>query len=66
MLSTTSRWDRFIEVTADIPWGVLLLLAVGVLRLFDRISAEDVRGFLTAAGLFGIGHGLGRGNKTRH
>jgi hypothetical protein len=60
---TSSDWDRTFERVADIPWGLVLLLTLGLLIGFGLVQEEDVRTFATAAGLFGIGHGIHTGAK---
>src|SRR4051812_14681614 len=57
-------WDFFFERTADIPWGVLLVLVLVGLLAFGRVKGDDVqtiRALATSAGLFGIGHGIHSG-----
>jgi hypothetical protein len=56
-------WDTIFERSADIPWGVLLLFVIVILMLKGSVHADDVRAFATAAGLFGLGHGIHTGSK---
>jgi hypothetical protein len=55
------RYDATVDRVADFPWGILLALG-GVLVLFvgGAAKVEEAKGLLTAAGLFGIGHGIHR------
>ena len=57
------NWDCIFERIADIPWGVLLLIVLGILLAFGLVRTDDIRAFATAAGLFGIGHGIHTGAK---
>ncbi len=54
-----TAWDRFVIAVADVPWGVLLaLLAVGFILFGGADGLDKAVPMLTAAGLFGIGHGV--------
>jgi hypothetical protein len=56
-------WDQIFERIADIPWGVVLLITLVILVTSGRVQADAIRTFATAAGLFGIGHGIHTGSK---
>jgi hypothetical protein len=61
-----SGLDLVFERIADIPWGVLLVLALVALLACGKVRGDDiqtVRAFAASAGLFGIGHGIHSGAK---
>jgi hypothetical protein len=53
-----SWWDVAIERIADVPWGLLLVVFAFVVLITGWTGVEESRAILTAAGLFGIGHGI--------
>jgi hypothetical protein len=58
--------DPIFERIADIPWGVLLVLALVALLAFGKVKGDDIqtiRALAASAGLFGIGHGIHSGAK---
>ena len=58
-IGTTSKWDRFVIWSADVPWGVLIALgAVMLIALGGKDGLAKAMPLLTAAGLFGVGHGI--------
>jgi len=56
------------DLIADVPWGVIAFFTVLILLLTHRLSADDITGLGTAAGLLGVGHGIHIGAKhlSRH
>lgn len=57
-------WDKTFEKIADIPWGVLGLIALIVLAATHQVDTDELRAFATAAGLLGVGHGIHTGAKN--
>jgi hypothetical protein len=57
-------FERLLDRVADVPWGLLVLIVLVVLALFDQVHADDIRAFATAAGLLGVGHGIHTGAKN--
>lgn len=61
------RWDRFWLRFADVPWGLIIFAIATLLTLLPEVDAADLRALATAAGLFGVGHGIHTGAKhLRH
>jgi hypothetical protein len=57
-------WNQTFDKIADIPWGVLGLIALIVLAVTHQVDADELRVFATAAGLLGVGHGIHTGAKN--
>jgi hypothetical protein len=57
-------WDAVIDKFVDIPWGILVLIALVIFMATHVFQADDVRAFATAAGLLGVGHGIHTGAKN--
>lgn len=54
-------YDAMVDRVADFPWGIVLALGgILVLVIGGAEEVEQAKGLLTAAGLFGIGHGIHR------
>jgi hypothetical protein len=58
-----THFERWIDRIADVPWGLVILVLVGIGMLRGWLNAEDLRAFVTAAGLFGVGHGIHTASK---
>jgi hypothetical protein len=58
-----NAYDRFVGRIADVPWGLIALVVIGILDASHDISSDDVKAFASAAGLFGLGHGIHTGAK---
>jgi hypothetical protein len=59
-----SKFERGVDLIADVPWGLLTLVGLAVAMSFEYVNPDDVRAFATAAGLLGVGHGIHTGAKN--
>lgn len=52
-------WDTAVITIADVPWGLIIAIIALVLIAFGgKAGLGKAAPMLTAAGLFGIGHGI--------
>jgi hypothetical protein len=61
-----SRWNSWVIHVADVPWGLLIAVgAVLLILLGGKEGLAKAAPLLTAAGLFGVGHGIHTAAKIR-
>lgn len=58
-----NRWDLAMDRIVEFPWGVLLAVIGVVVLIRWPEKVDQATGLLTAAGLFGIGHGIHRSRR---
>lgn len=58
------RTEAWFDRIADVPWGLLLALIGLVLLVVSPGRADASSGLWTAAGLFGVGHGIHRARRA--
>src|SRR5512138_2368771 len=62
----SGRWDAVVIGIADVPWGLLIaVVALGFIVFGGEDGLGKAAPMLTAAGLFGIGHGIHTAAKIR-